>query len=175
MPRNLISQKAIDKAAIKGVVGRRLEGTFGWTLQGFMDAQKLRLPEAKEPQPRPPDGYRNPPVIDGYRPLATAGTERVGYYPYSEAGQLTFNKDGSLTAIFRLNIGGNQNPYDESKETQGTYEFFADGTGHFTLGDPPHLRCFFLMSDKDEALLHVDWANKEIGRSTGTGWMKRMR
>ncbi|MCI0659172.1 MAG: hypothetical protein L0170_19130 [Acidobacteria bacterium] len=165
-----------------------LDGTFAWNLQGFMEAQFPVLPETRNPQPVPPDGHRNPPAIAAYRPPDNTTIGSYGQYPYSEAGYFVFSPDGTFTGVFRLNIGGSSGPFDKSRPTQGRYTLFPNGTGRIELTDPQgtiHLQCFVLMVDDNEALLHVDWVNTAaadalgrllgLNRSTGTGWMKRMR
>ncbi len=196
-------KERLSEEAIREELRRRthLEGKFAYSLQGFMDAQFLVLPEVNRPQPITPDGYRNPPVIQGYRPLdyvevkddgtvvvdkdgnpvvKKAGeTEISGYYPYSEAGYFVFNLNGTFTGVFRLNFGGNSGPfYSTSREFHGDYVLSFDGTGSLTFKDngTTDVVCFIVMVDENEALLHLVWVNTAARhrRSTGTGWMKRM-
>lgn len=159
-----------------------LEGKFGWVIHGFLEANPPFQPELRNPQPEPPDGpFQNPSVLFGYKPPQQADLQApIGYYPYSEAGYVDFQKNGTFTGGYRFNVGGNTVPWDITHQAHGEYNILGNGTGTLLFlddKDAPIVQMFMVIVDPDsEMLLTVTWINRTVHhRGTGTGTMKRLR
>jgi hypothetical protein len=160
----------------------RIEGKFGFTMQGFLEAPPFATPEQRVPKWAPaPNGqeFTNPSVLFGFLPPQADLKMPSGYYPYAESGYIELKKDLSFTGKFRLNLSGNTIPFDESRDLEGRYFLRWDGTGTLTFveGGIDLGQAFIVRIDDSEFLIMWSWTNTKDTphrRAVSTGHMKLM-
>ena len=160
----------------------RIEGKFGYTMQGFLEAAPFALPERRNPKwPAAPNGqeFTNPTALLGFLPPQADLKIPSGYYPYAEAGYIELNKSLTFTGKVRVNIGGNTIPFDQSHDLEGRYFLQWNGTGTLTFVEAgiDLGQAFIVRIDDSEFLIMWAWTNTKDTphrRAVSTGHMKLM-